>query len=180
MQYNITKEELYKLFIEKNLSRKMVAEYYGCAEITIKVKCRKYNIKKSKCLESKNKERKIEKVCPICNSSFYVIAFKSEGRWEQQYCSYSCAYAARKKTKEHRRKLLNKNAAQRRANMKEAMIILNKEEKEQLKQIYLNCPFGYEVDHIKPVSKGGKHHPGNLQYLTIHENRRKYNKCFDQ
>jgi 5-methylcytosine-specific restriction endonuclease McrA len=45
-----------------------------------------------------------------------------------------------------------------------------------LQQFYLNCPNGYEVDHIIPISKGGLHTLENLQYLTISENRRKSNK----
>lgn len=31
----------------------------------------------------------------------------------------------------------------------------------------------YEVDHIKPLSKGGAHHPDNLQIITAEENRKK-------
>lgn len=46
----------------------------------------------------------------------------------------------------------------------------------ELQQFYLNCPEGYEVDHIIPISKGGLHCLENLQYLTISENRRKSNK----
>ena len=45
-----------------------------------------------------------------------------------------------------------------------------------IKQFYANCPSGYEVDHIIPISKGGLHILENLQYLTISENRRKSNK----
>jgi 5-methylcytosine-specific restriction endonuclease McrA len=45
-----------------------------------------------------------------------------------------------------------------------------------LQQFYINCPNGYEVDHIHPVSKGGLHTLENLQYLTISENRKKSNK----
>ena len=45
-----------------------------------------------------------------------------------------------------------------------------------LQNFYLNCPIGYEVDHIVPISKGGLHCLSNLQYLTISENRRKSNK----
>lgn len=39
--------------------------------------------------------------------------------------------------------------------------------------IYRLCPRGYEVDHIVPLSRGGKHRPSNLQYLTRRENLRK-------
>lgn len=31
----------------------------------------------------------------------------------------------------------------------------------------------YHVDHIKPLSKGGAHHPNNLQILTAEENLKK-------
>lgn len=44
---------------------------------------------------------------------------------------------------------------------------------EKIREIYLNCPDGYEVDHIIPIAKGGLHHQDNLQYLTISENRSK-------
>ena len=47
---------------------------------------------------------------------------------------------------------------------------------DKIKKIYQNCPDGYEVDHIIPISKGGLHHQDNLQHLPISENRRKGNK----
>lgn len=47
---------------------------------------------------------------------------------------------------------------------------------EVIKEIYRNCPKGYHVDHIIPISKGGLHHEDNLQYLTPHENRSKGDK----
>lgn len=50
------------------------------------------------------------------------------------------------------------------------------DEKILIGNFYKNCPKGYEVDHIIPLSRGGKHILSNLQYLTISENRRKYNK----
>ena len=45
-----------------------------------------------------------------------------------------------------------------------------------LQEIYAHCPKGYEVDHIIPISKGGLHHPDNLQYLPRFENRSKKDK----
>ena len=49
-------------------------------------------------------------------------------------------------------------------------------DKKAIQKFYLNCPEGYEVDHIIPISKGGLHTLENLQYLTISENRKKSNK----
>lgn len=49
-------------------------------------------------------------------------------------------------------------------------------DRKAIKEFYDNCPSGYEVDHIIPISKGGLHVLQNLQYLTVEENRRKSNK----
>ncbi len=46
----------------------------------------------------------------------------------------------------------------------------------KIREIYRNCPDGCEVDHRIPLSRGGLHHPDNLQYLPSIENRRKSNK----
>ena len=42
---------------------------------------------------------------------------------------------------------------------------------EKIKEIYLSCPEGYDVDHIHPISKGGLHIHWNLQHLIAHDNR---------
>jgi hypothetical protein len=52
-------------------------------------------------------------------------------------------------------------------------------ETEEIKEFYSNCPQGYEVDHIIPLQGkkvSGLHVLGNLQYLTIEENRSKSNR----
>lgn len=54
---------------------------------------------------------------------------------------------------------------------------------EAIKQIYQECPEGYEVDHIVPLKArlaSGLHTPENLQYLPASENRKKYNKFTPQ
>ena len=39
----------------------------------------------------------------------------------------------------------------------------------------LYCEKVVEVDHIMPLSKGGRHHPKNLQILSCEENSKKWN-----
>ena len=60
---------------------------------------------------------------------------------------------------------------------------LTPEDQEHILLIYKECAriteetgIPHHVDHIHPISKGGKHHPDNLQILTATENIRKGNK----
>ena len=53
------------------------------------------------------------------------------------------------------------------------------EERKEIQHFYNDCPPGYEVDHIYPVSKGGLHVISNLQYLPELENKRKNDKVLD-
>ena len=61
--------------------------------------------------------------------------------------------------------------------------ILTPEEHQRILLIYKECGriteetgILHHVDHIHPISKGGNHHPDNLQILTATENIRKGNK----
>lgn len=70
-------------------------------------------------------------------------------------------------------------AKRRAAKLKATPKWLTYEHLEQIKDIYKNCPNGYEVDHIEPLqgeSLCGLHVPWNLQYLLKSENRSKGNK----
>jgi HNH endonuclease len=60
--------------------------------------------------------------------------------------------------------------------IKEHLKVLSKIEIQEIRDFYFKCPIGYEVDHIIPISKGGKHCKTNLQYLTPEENKKKSNR----
>ena len=97
----------------------------------------------------------------------------------RKYCSPHCnprlltQFSSEEKIK--RTKAMHKEATLRylakRKNQTPSNIIVK-----DLQQFYFNCPVGYEVDHIVPISKGGLHSLENLQYLTASDNRRKSNK----
>jgi len=61
----------------------------------------------------------------------------------------------------------------RRTRFEKACEGLTWEERKEIGRFYKNCPKGYEVDHIIPIARGGKHCLSNLQYLTREENLRK-------
>ncbi len=46
-------------------------------------------------------------------------------------------------------------------------------DKHLMERIYAACPTGYQVDHILPIARLGKHHPDNLQYLPAEVNNAK-------
>jgi len=53
------------------------------------------------------------------------------------------------------------------------------QEWDEIEQFYINCPVGYQVDHIIPLQGGlvsGLHVLSNLQYLIAFENKSKHNK----
>ena len=91
------------------------------------------------------------------------------------------AIAIDMKTTQQAYACLEKNAsnAKRRAVRLHALPSwLTTEQLQEIKEIYKNCPFGYEVDHIIPLQGKnicGLHVPSNLQYLLKFDNRSKHN-----
>ena len=61
----------------------------------------------------------------------------------------------------------------RRSRFKQASKDIPWKERILIGKFYKNCPEGYEVDHIIPIARGGKHRLSNLQYLTEKENQSK-------
>ena|SRR6056300_1389927 len=111
---------------------------------------------------------------PICSNKTTTAASK--------YCSNKCHSNHRFGNKTEAEKLDNRRRTNRssqalyHARKKHQSPDLTSEEKSAIKELYYNCPEGYEVDHIIPIAKGGLHKLDNLQYLTISENRSKGDK----
>lgn len=86
----------------------------------------------------------------------------------------------REKNREHHNRYFRFANAKRRARILQATPIwLTDDHWAQIKEIYANCPAGYEVDHVLPLQGKevtGLHVPWNLQYLPTMENRSKKNK----
>jgi 5-methylcytosine-specific restriction endonuclease McrA len=134
---------------------------------------RHYKFCDHSCSASQTNRRKIkhgkfaEKECIICKKITV----------NPKYCSKSCMAIGKTKYKTIEEKLLAKRAYGR-----ESFARYSARKKYQtpvdadiaaIKLFYLNCPPGYEVDHILPISKGGEHTLSNLQYLTGIDNKRK-------
>lgn len=91
------------------------------------------------------------------------------------------------KVRAHVRKWQAENKEKHHANSKNSWIrryaliggqTLSKIYSKEINSIYLNCPKGFEVDHIVPLrgkDVNGLHVPWNLQYLPALENRVKGN-----
>ena len=79
-------------------------------------------------------------------------------------------YLAKRRYHEAKRRAIKLNATPK---------WLTVEQRQAIKDIYMNCPKGFEVDHIFPLrgeTVCGLHVPENLQYLKREENRSKGNR----
>ncbi len=85
--------------------------------------------------------------------------------------------AYNKQYQQNNRDIVNYHASKRRAVKLQAIAPWANFDK--IRQIYENCPEGYQVDHIYPlqgINSCGLHVETNLQYLTTKDNRSKGNK----
>ena len=185
-KFNITQEQLHQLYIIENKSRKECAEFFGCSDPLIKQKIKKFNLQKPKHLENKNKERKEVLYCENCGTEFMVSRFRAiNEKWKLRFCSHSCSAKFRYLGEDHKRAVSNSIAARRRCRMRDAFDENGDHQKIneiycKAKQLTKETGIPHEVDHIIPISKGGKHHEDNLQILTAIENRKKHTKIMEQ
>lgn len=121
---------------------------------------------------------RMSKKCTVCETITYTQ--------NTSVCSEACrkeklSRLRKFKTKDeqyHARKMMQRESYARYAARKKYQTSVD-EDLSAIKEFYRNCPDGYEVDHITPISKNGAHSISNLQYLTISENRKKSNKIME-
>lgn len=115
---------------------------------------------------ARTKKSKNECLCcgEMCSRKY--CSTKCSGEHQRKYSPEELIEVSKKRNREisanYRAKLRNQTP-------------LNVDRK-AIREFYKNCPEGYEVDHIIPISKGGLHSLENLQYLTVYENRSKGNR----
>jgi HNH endonuclease len=108
--------------------------------------------------------------CKICNKKTINKIFCSRPCYYKASTKYATKEEAYKAKRARQNEHWQRYMAQRKNQTPPDVNI------KELQKIYANCPDGHEVDHIIPISKGGLHHPDNLQYLSRSENRKKSNK----
>jgi len=117
----------------------------------------------------KNKERILER-CRIYNeknrSSIYQKRRAYQKKWKEENKDRMCLYWSN-----------------RRARQRNLLTPLTEEEKKQVVALYVKAREltklhgePYHVDHIKPLARGGLHHPSNLQVMRGIDNIRKNSK----
>jgi hypothetical protein len=118
---------------------------------------------------NRGKTRKRSRPLEYC-----IVCGNLKASVNRKFCSIQCSSESRKKTDEYKRA---KNAqAQSHYRAKKYRVVDPSANKEKILEFYKNRPAGYEVDHIIPLSRGGKHHEDNLQYLLKEDNRKKNNR----
>lgn len=123
--------------------------------------------------KAKGRKHGVQGVCKECCKKYERDRRKSDPTFRARLNQKSKEY--RQKNPEY---FKVKTAERKAAKLRATPSWLTKEHLQEIKDIYLTCPEGYEVDHIVPLqgrNVSGLHVPWNLQHLTKGENRRKGN-----
>jgi 5-methylcytosine-specific restriction endonuclease McrA len=167
---------LSKSGIRKRLGKLVKIEDRSCKKITkwcLTCRTELTGCQKSFCSQScsatfHHAESSSHRPCTVCGTLHL----------NEKFCSWVCSGASIRKTDEHKKakRRVTNLLGVRRYQARRFQQTPEDADQHQIRQIYVNCPNGHEVDHVIPISKGGLHHQSNLQYLLKPDNRRKSNK----
>ena len=153
--------------------------YYNKTKESYFSECKSCNKKRSSKWNKKNKQKYIQncKKHKVENPELYIAYKQKEYRKNiNKYKEYGSKYRQSKHGRAVRL-ALGRERELRKTNATPPW--LTKQHREQMKEIYKNCPEGHHVDHIHPLNHkllSGLHVPWNLQYLPAVENIKKRNK----
>jgi 5-methylcytosine-specific restriction endonuclease McrA len=175
-----------KLLLNSGFSVTFVANLFGIAKQDV-ILARKDNSNRN------NEPLKTTKICLVCGTEYRKKVPK------QKYCSRECFFSVYGKSKYRNLSITEKNRAysrnyyynnkdlfrlrQRERDLKltPAIPILNL--REHVKRFHGICVYcgkpGNSIDHVMPLSKGGKHEISNLVIACLPCNIRKSNKIID-
>lgn len=121
--------------------------------------------------------------CTACNEVKNIGSFYKDAR-SYDGCRSICISCDSKYKDTHRRANLAQYAAiSSKYRSKKLQALVPWANLDKIKDIYANCPEGFEVDHIVPlqgVDVCGLHCENNLQYLPMSVNRSKSNKFIEE
>lgn len=118
--------------------------------------------------------------CETCEDPYLMRKYKFT-----KFCSRLCCQLGKNNPNwknglmDNRQVYFNIKTSEYVAKKKDQTPILTELENEKILMYYKIRGYlgkGWHVDHIIPLSKGGLHHPENLQILTKAANHQKYNK----
>ncbi len=147
-----------------------------------KQKCDRTNYSRLEAIEQGRKTYQVKKPCKRCGSFERYVSTKgcvpcSIERGLEKLNNEELMKPYRTKEK------INNKTYRYRSKKNNGISELTKEENNRIEEIYKECAriteetgILHHVDHIHPISKGGRHHPDNLQILTAVENISKSNK----
>jgi 5-methylcytosine-specific restriction endonuclease McrA len=126
----------------------------------------------------KDRIQTIQSFIERCNSELKKEVDKLDQKNKEGYFKHNRLRSSKENRKKYDQSEKGKEARKRVAKLRQERFLkacegVRWEEMRLIKYFYRNCPKGYEVDHIIPISKGGTHTLSNLQYLKPRQNRRK-------
>jgi len=117
--------------------------------------------------------QQLNEICKPFAEHLRKTESKSKGKWAKEnpkkYAELQKKYLVSEKGRLNRKKVLKKRIHIFKKDSNDIKM------KEMIQKFYDECPKGYDVDHIYPLSKGGAHCLSNMQYLKAFINRAKNN-----